>query len=71
MKKKPSTTRRSWRDIPDSSHTRRFTSWPSPASLHPGPDVVEDAVAGSLTARAIIASYGRLPLQVTIWEVIA
>jgi hypothetical protein len=69
MKKKITTRKLTWRDYDDSTH-RRFTSHPSPESLHPGPQTILSAVCGNPGARAILDSYAfRFP--VTIVAVLA
>jgi len=56
---------RRWTDAFD----RSFPSWPSPESLHPGPQTVLGAVCGSPEQRAIVDAYAfRFPC--TIVEVL-
>jgi hypothetical protein len=49
--------RRTWRNIPDSTHTNRLLRWPSPESLHPTEDTMINAIEGNAEAQAMIASY--------------
>jgi hypothetical protein len=65
-KRKSAPTRRAltWRDYSDSLH-RSFPCRPDPESLHPGPETVLNAVAGSPEARAIVDAYAfRFPVRI-------
>ncbi len=65
--KTPRTPPRSWRDVPDSSHTNPLRSWPSPESLHPTEDTMIAAILGDESARAIITSY-RQSITITVTQ---
>jgi hypothetical protein len=72
MSKKKINTRPklSWRDYPDSTHTNRFTCWPSPESLHPTENTMIKAICGDKSAQAILMSYARSSIQ-SVPEVLA
>jgi hypothetical protein len=67
MPKKPTAPKpkkKTWRDIPDSGH-RRFAGWPSPPSLRPDADTIEDAAQGNLAARAVVAAWAfNFPIRI-------
>lgn len=71
MPKKPVTPRRTWRDIPDASHTNRLSCWPSPESLHPSESTIVAALSGDESAQAILLSYAGPVVPVITVKVVA